>query len=140
VGLDGDAAVRTTLDALAADRFATIFVTTTRIGGNNTNPAGPNAPGTQSIAPQIFPGGQAQAQGLTVAGRALTPPPLAVVSAPMGASSPGVPVARPQGGTVTQLIPRQVPIKEYLDGAEIADALTLKTGRLATTTTVRRRA
>jgi hypothetical protein len=43
-------------------------------------------------------------------------------------------------GSVTELAPRQVPIKVYLDGAEIADHLQLKASRLATASSVRRRA
>lgn len=59
------------------------------------------------------------------------------------AMGPGVVTQRPtqtQQATVTQLAPKQVPVKIYLDGAEIADHLQLKTSRLATTSSVRRRA
>jgi tape measure domain-containing protein len=40
--------------------------------------------------------------------------------------------------STTQLAPRQVPVKVYLDGSEIADHLTLKANRLATSALARR--
>jgi tape measure domain-containing protein len=119
--------VRSVLDALARDRHTTIWVTTKTTGGAGAG--GPSA-GPGSIVPQLF--GQDSA---TVAGlRGVSSQSIAMTGATQQSSGSGGP------SKVTQLAPKQTPVKIYLDGAEIADHLTLKAGRLATSSSVRRRA
>jgi hypothetical protein len=87
-------------------------------------------PGQTSIVPQRL------ADSTTVAGlRGVSSQSIAMTGATQQSSGGS-------GGPskVTQLAPKQTPVKIYLDGAEIADHLTLKAGRLATSSSVRRRA
>jgi hypothetical protein len=120
----------TFLDSISKDRTVTI-----RVNAVPANPGGAdnnlNTPFPNSIVPQLFGSSAAVAGVRSAAARS------AVVLGPGAAAAAAVPAQR---GSVTQLRPKEVPIKIYLDGAEIADHLQLKAGRLATATTVRRRA
>ena len=125
----GAAETERELNRLARDRTSTVHVNYVQ------NTPGEHSGGrvdttTNSIVPQRL-GDTATVAGLRgVSSQAIV----------LGAG--GVARIPTQGtqGTVTQLAPRQVPIKIYLDGAEIADHLQLKAGRLATASSVRRRA
>lgn len=116
------------LNHLSRDRHATVHVN--YVGNTPGEHSGIRA-GETSLVPQRF------GDSATVAG-------LRSTSTQAVAMGPGVVAMRPSSdshtGTVTQLAPRQVPLKVYLDGAEIADHLQLKAGRLATASSVRRRA
>jgi hypothetical protein len=119
------------IDHAARDRTSTIHV------NYSTNTPGEHSGGRvgqTSIVPQLF-GDARTVAGVRAAARGLSATPQVAVT---GSLIPAQP--RPGQGSVTQLAPRQTPIRIYLDGAEIADHLTLKAGRLATTSSVRRRA
>lgn len=117
----------------ARDRTATIKV---KYKSDNDAP-GENS-GTRAsqtgIVPQLFGADSRTVAGLRAAALGATAM-VATTMAPGGTQ-------RGAGATttVTQLRPKETPIKVYLDGAEIADHLTLKAGRMATATSVRRRA
>lgn len=118
------------LNHLSRDRYSTVHVNyVANTPGEHSG--GRNEPTPGSIVPQRL------GDSATVAG-------LRGTSTQAVAMGPGVVTMRPTSGshtgTVTQLAPKQVPIKIYLDGAEIADHLQLKAGRLATASSVRRRA
>lgn len=123
----GTAAAAAAIAAVARDQHTTIFVHAARVGASAAAVAG----ATQSIVPQLTGPGTA---GLRGAARAA--PQMVATTTGLAA----VDTSQQQQGPVTQLQPRQVPVKVYLDGAEIADRLTMKAGRLATSTTLRRRA
>jgi tape measure domain-containing protein len=120
--------VKAQLDQLAKDRHMTIHVTKTGGGAADA----PSEGGT-SIVPQLFGTDTRLVAGLRAASLAAPQ----MVAAAVAGTAAGA-AARGQA-QVTQLAPRQVPIKVYLDGAEIADHLQLRAGRLATVSSVRRR-
>jgi len=130
-------AVNNSLNDLAKDRYATIYVTTVNRGGGG---GGGGGGGTSSdFGRSAVPG----TEGLMAAGRALAAP--SATSTGGGAwttsyrAGIGGPQVTTQPGGVVQLAPRQTPVKVYLDGAEIADHLELRAGRLATSTSLKRR-
>jgi len=125
----GTASAKSAIDNAAKDRNTTIWVTTRKRGGGGGGGGGATA-GTQSVAPS------AQMMSLRTMAAAVAAP---------GADPWFSPTARVEARTAqavarqaarvtsepTQLAPRRTPVKIYLDGAEIADHLTLKTGRMA---------
>jgi hypothetical protein len=118
------------LNNLARDRYATVHVT---YDSSNDAP-GENSGGRRATLGSIIP--QLLGSADTVAGlRGVSSQAMVATTAP----APNTKTST-RTGTVTQIAPRQVPIKIYLDGAEIADHLTLKAGRLAAASSVRRRA
>jgi tape measure domain-containing protein len=121
------------LAALTGDRYVTVHVT-----ARQANPSGadnnPSTPFPTSIVPQLFGADTRTVAGLRAA--SLAAPQMVAThgttaAAPAAASTPS---------TRTVLAPKQVPVKVYLDGAEIADHLTIKASRVASASTVRRRA
>jgi hypothetical protein len=128
--LMGTDAASSSLDYITRDRYVTVHVN--EVTTSTTAPGGPGA-GGQSIVPQLL-GGTAALAGVRTA--ALATPRVVLAAAAPGDSQR----ATRNRGTVTQLAPRQTPIKVYLDGAEIADHLTVKASRVASASTVRRRA
>jgi hypothetical protein len=118
------------LDHLARNRTATVTVKVRKAAGSGgTSPDfdvnGRSTFGTAATIAGVhtFPGSQQVA---------FSSPRATTVISPAGSAV--------REGDRTVLRPKDVPIKIYLDGAEIADHLQLKAGRLATATTVRRRA
>jgi hypothetical protein len=119
------------IDHAARDRDSTIRVTYEKTNDAPGEHSGTRTVRQTSIVPQLFDSpetvagvrGAARSGGTVVA--------TAVAAAPRSVL---------RGGTLTQLAPKQVPIKVYLDGAEIADHLTLKADRMASASSVRRRA
>lgn len=119
------AAAMADLDALSKDRWVTLHVTT--VGGANSGTGGVQTPGGGGGNPL------------------LASPTMLTAATAMGAQPAGLQVmggyTRPArgGGTIRELAPARTPIKVYLDGAEIADHLTLKARRMATTSASARR-
>jgi hypothetical protein len=135
VAATGVSGVNADIDHAARDRDTTIYVKARKVkGSGGTSPdfdVNGLAGGT-SIVPQLFGADPATVAGLRAVSRQAST--VAVGgTAQLSATTSGQ-------RTVTHLAPKQVPVKIYLDGAEIADHLQLKAGRLATATTVRRRA
>lgn len=135
--VEDEAQVRQTLGDLTKTETKWIDVFY-RVHGSPSGGGGGGGDGKTGLAPQPAP--TIGSDGLMAAGQRLTASPTQTV---LGASHGGVvgqvsmtaPASEP-----TQLAPRQTPIKVYLDGAEIADHLTLKAGRMASVTPVKRRA
>jgi tape measure domain-containing protein len=121
------------IDSAARDRDATITVKTRKAAGSGGTSPDFDVNG-RSIVPQLFGTDSRTLAGVRAAALA-APAMVATTAAPGGSQR-----AAASRGTVTELAPRQMPVKVYLDGAEIADHLTLKASRLATVSTVRRRA
>lgn len=89
---------------------------------------------TMVLVPQVPETTAATLAGLRTA--SLAAPQMVATTASQTSTRPG---AAPRA-TVTQIAPRSTPVKIYLDGAEIADHLSLKAGRMASVPSVRRRA
>lgn len=142
----GLAGTENDLNHLARDRTVTLSITTIRHQINRVehdlNARSPSANslaapgGGGSIVPQLFGTGTAPMLRAAATAMGVTAPVSMVAGYPQLAN---VPQRTPGGGERVELAPRQVPIKVYLDGQEIATHLELRAQQMASVGAVTRR-